>query len=175
MVQMSGRSGRGGKPLSRRISGRPADSRRLPVVRAIEMRVDRPEWRLGKTDETHPLFITRQNVPIHSKYLRLSQMVSTDKFYLVSFGPNFSFEFKPFLHFCYFSSRLSSRRHWHVDTLKSTLKWMNARNVTIDFEAAYIIFGCMDTFNANFDKIIQGTNITALSSRLSSRLVNYAR
>ena len=96
---MSGRSGRGGKPLSRRISGRPADSRRLPVVRAIEMRVDRPEWRLWKTDETHPLFITRQNVPIHSKYLRLSQMVSTDKFYLVSFGPNFSFEFKPFLHF----------------------------------------------------------------------------
>ena len=124
MVQMSGRSGRGGKPLSRRISGRPADSRRLPVVRAIEMRVDRPEWRLWKTDETHPLFITRQNVPIHSKYLRLSQMVSTDKFYLVSFGPNFSFEFKPFLHFCYFSSRLSSRRHWHVDSLKSTLKWM---------------------------------------------------
>ena len=99
MVQMSGRSGRGGKPLSRRISGRPADSRRLPVVRAIEMRVVRPEWRLWKTDETHPLFITRQNVPIHSKYLRLSQMVSTDKFYLVSFGPNFSFEFKPFLHF----------------------------------------------------------------------------
>jgi hypothetical protein len=87
MVQMSQRSGRGGNPLSRRISGRPADSRRLPVSEPSKCE---STGRNGgsETDETHPLFTTRQNVPIHSKYLRLLQIVSTDKFYLVSFGPN---------------------------------------------------------------------------------------